>query len=152
MGFKVKQFEKIMRIEPLLAMPAIGKRNLHVLQHGHGQKRFRNLKRAVDAGMNQAVRGKSADRPIAEPDLSIVLSVKTRDDVDAGGLSGAVGADEPENLAGVQMELQAVERPKSAKALDQARDLQERLRLRGHRCPNAAKEKRGRSAETERGR
>src|ERR1700682_2038364 len=152
MGFEVKQFEKIMRIETLVAVSAIGKRNLHVLQHGHGQKRFRNLKCAVDAGMDQAVRGKPADRLPAEPDLSAVLSVKTRDNVDAGGLSGTVGADEPENLAGVQMELQALERPKSAKALNQARDLQKRLRLRGHRCPNAAEPKRGRSAETEQGR
>ena len=77
----------------------IGQRHLDVLTHGQRQKRLWHLEGAVDALMNQPMRGDPADRRAIEHNLAAIGRVKARDNVDRSGLARAVRTDEAQNFA-----------------------------------------------------
>src|SRR5271165_5479683 len=131
-----------------LSAPAIGDRDFDVLPHGEREKGLRHLEGAVDAEMHQPVRRQPTDRPPSEADLAAIGRIEAGDDIDAGRLARAVGADQAENLARREHEAELVKGAEGAEALDQMVDDQERLR--GHRRPSGASARRARSAGTAR--
>jgi hypothetical protein len=61
-----------------------------------------------------------------EQDLTPIVRVKPGQNIEKGALSGAVLADQRMNLAGADLEINAVERDRGAEALPNSRELQER--------------------------
>src|SRR5262249_15377153 len=145
---KLEGGEERIGIDRPLGMAAVRDGDLHILAHAERQEGVRFLEGGVDAEMHEAVRGKARDRPALEMDLPGFRPVEAGDDVDASRLAGTVGADEPENLPRLEIEIELVERPEAAAALHEALHGHERLRLRGHRRPAGETAIRGRSART----
>src|SRR5579883_2668400 len=145
---EIERGEKRTRIDPPLGIAAIGVRDLDILAHGQREEWLRHLEGAVDAEMDDTVRGEAADLAPFEAHPSAIGRIKAGDDIDAGRLAGAVGADEAEDLAWLQMEGQPVQRAEAAEALDEPLDLEQRRHLRGHRSPGGGAARRARSAGT----
>ena len=119
-GGEIERSEQRVDAARRIAGAAVGQRDRDVLAHGEGEEGPRHLEGAIDTGMHQPVRGQAADRASFEQDGAGVGPVEAGDDVDAGGLAGAVRPDEAEDFAGADAEAQDVERAKAAKALHQA--------------------------------
>src|SRR5579875_1982154 len=125
--------------------PDVGGGDLHVLLHRETGEGARDLEGPVDAQVDQAVRGDPSDGPAAEVHVAPVGPVEPRDDVDAGGLAGPVGAHEAQDLSRPEVEADAVEGAKPPEALHERLDPEEdRPRLRGHRSLRASARRRGR--------
>jgi hypothetical protein len=150
-ALELERAQQVHDVDAPLRMAAVGARHLDVLAHGQGEERLRHLEGAVDAEMDEAVRREPAHALPGEADLAAIRRVKAGDDVDAGRLARAVGADEAQDLARLQVEAQAVQGAERAEALDEPRDLEDRRGLRGHRRPAGGTARRGRSAGTARG-
>ena len=66
----------------------------HVIQYAHAPHDLGDLEGAADAQAGDLVGGQAGDVPAAEKDLSVGGREHAADDVECGGLAGAVGADE----------------------------------------------------------
>src|ERR1700733_7000136 len=115
--------------------PAIRQGHLDVLPDRQRQKWFWDLEGAVDAAVDELVRGDGADRSAFQYDLATVRGIKTGDHIDRRGLAGAVGTDQSQNLAGRNVEAQAVQCAKAAEAFHEFGNLEEWCALRGHAIP-----------------
>src|SRR6185437_13388193 len=98
-------------------------------------ERLRHLEGAVDAAMDQPMRGHAADPRAIHDDVTAVRRIQAGDHVDRGRLAGTVGSDQPENFSRHDMERQTVERIETAEALDDLVDVEDRFDLRGHSTP-----------------
>src|SRR6202034_1973428 len=85
------------------------------------------------AGREHLVRSQVGDRPFAEPDLARVRALVAGDDVEQGGLAGAVRPDQAGHGAFLDGDRRAVERLDAAVGLHQP----VRAQQRGHRPPPA---------------
>jgi hypothetical protein len=81
----------------------------HVLEHGHVLEERDVLERARDAAADDAVRADAQEVLAVEEHAPVVGAVKPRDDVEEGGLAGAVRADEAGDRALVLRERDVVE-------------------------------------------
>src|SRR3974390_3175148 len=97
-----------------------GKRQLHVLGHRHGAKGRRDLKRAADAEPPDLARRQPDDAMAGKADVPVVGSQLPVDDVEAGRLAGAVGADQRKELPFADIEADIGERAHAAECLAQA--------------------------------
>src|SRR5688572_10358465 len=98
----------------------------HVLQHRHAAERPVVLEGAHDAQARDAVRRQAEDRLAGKADLALVGGVGAGDDVEGGGLAGAIRADHAEDLAFAQVEVEPGHGGQPAEALGQAPYLENR--------------------------
>ena len=82
-----------------------------------------------DAELRRVLGGANGDRDPVHRDLTVVGRVDAGDDLHQRRLAGSVVADEPDDLAGVDLEVHAVERLDGAEALA---DVLEGEQGRGH--------------------
>jgi hypothetical protein len=76
----------------------------HVVQHGHPREGAQLLERPRNPAAADRVRRQPRQRRTVEPHLPLVGMVEAGDDLEQGGLAGAVGADDPDQLAGRHVE------------------------------------------------
>ena len=81
----------------------------------------------LDAGVAGVHRGLEVRRLPVQEDLAGVHGQGSGQRLDQGGLPGPVVADDGQHLAGVQVEVDAIEADDPAEGLDQAAGLQDRL-------------------------
>jgi hypothetical protein len=124
------ELERAVRYAPLFLLPAgkpegvgdeAGRRaavaaDLHVVEHCHAVEQRHVLERAADAELGNDVPGLGEDRAAFEQDIAVVGNVEPRQAIEEGGLACAVRADQPGDLAGRDVEADAVERYDAAEA------------------------------------
>src|SRR6185436_18641495 len=81
----------------------------------------------LDPGAPRVTRRAEMDQLAVEPDLAFVRLQRARQRLDQRRLAGAVVADDREDLAGVELEVGAVQRDDLAVALHQTARLEDRL-------------------------
>ena len=90
-----------------------------VVEDRQRQRQARALEGARDAGMVDGLRRGMGDVATAESDAAGIGRVDAGHDVEEGGLAGAVGTDQAENLALAHVEVEPVERHHAAEPLGQ---------------------------------
>src|SRR3546814_3011384 len=90
---------------------------IYVLQHGHLVEHPRNLEGPSDPHRRDAVDRPVRDAAAAEGDGPAAGRVDPVDDVEKGGLAGAVRPDDALNLAFLDVEIDSVEHGKAAENL-----------------------------------
>ncbi len=110
----------------IFAAAAIGGGDLHILANREREEWLGHLKGAIDAEVHKFVRRQSADRALVEENLPVIGPVEAGDDIDAGGLAGAVGSDQPENLSRHEAEADAIQGAESRETLDDLVDAKQR--------------------------
>ena len=101
-------------------------REQDVLEHRHVPEELRDLEGAGHALRRDLVRPQAVHAPAVEMDLARVEAVEAGEDVHGGGLAGAVGADQPADLAAGQRQREPVHRDHAAEPLDDAPGLEHR--------------------------
>src|SRR5213594_283190 len=104
----------------------------HVLEHGERREQREVLEGAADAEVGDAVRRQRQQRAVAEADVPPLWRVEPAQAVEQRRLAGAVGADEPDDLALGHVEGDAVERDDASEADGEITDGENRLPRRGH--------------------
>src|SRR5262249_16648443 len=102
---------------PARPTAAVNRRHRDVLERGKVRERAHDLVGAYDAGAHDPVRRPAAHPLALEKHLARGRRQRRRDDAEQGGLAGAVGADDAEDLALQKVEVDAVERAQTAKSL-----------------------------------
>ena len=97
-----------------------GSRHLQVLGHAERGIDARDLKLAADAGAGDSKRRPVGDVRAGGADAPGRRRERTRHDIEEGRLAAAVGADDAAQLAGLENEVQPVERDHAAKVLGNA--------------------------------
>ena len=107
----------------------------HVVEHRLARKQRQVLEGAGDADLGDAMRRPAEQRAAFEPDVAAGRRVEPAQAVEEGRLAGAVGSDQPEDLALVEVERDAVERDDAAKAHHDLADFEQlgAGRVAGHR-------------------
>src|SRR5690242_7939118 len=100
-----------------------------------------DLERAGEAEAADGVRLESHHRAAVEADLAGVGGEEARQQVEGGGLAGAVRTDEPEHLAARHLEREIAHRLEASEALREPRDLEQR---RGHEADRGTDRSRSR--------
>src|SRR5262249_30154846 len=98
----------------------------NVVAAGHGTEHAHELERAADAEPGDPMRGEPADRPLLEAHFATVAPQRPRDQVEHGGLAGAVGPDQSDDLATHDGKRHLVDRNEAAKGLARAGNLEKR--------------------------
>src|SRR5438105_1349387 len=98
----------------------------HVLGHGQRRRQRQVLVDGLDAGGPSVQRRAEVDRPAVHQDLTGVGPEGPRQDLDHGGLAGAVVADHSQYLARLEVEVGVVDGHHLAEALDEPPRLQDR--------------------------
>src|SRR6185503_5899366 len=109
------------------AMPHVLERHDEILEHRHAGERPRDLEAARDPAPGALVGRKRRDLLAIEHDRAAVVLQCTRDAVDQRRLAGAVRADQPEALAGADLDADLRERGEAAEVLGDFANLQERF-------------------------
>jgi len=99
----------------------------HVVEHGEVGERAGDLEGAGQAEAADRVRLEPDEGVAVEPDLTVVGREKAGEQVERGGLAGAVGADEPEHLAPRHVEREIADRLEPAEALGDRGHFEQRL-------------------------
>src|SRR5215471_3623905 len=115
----------------------------HVLDDSEVAERLDDLEGPAHAETPDGMRGETADRAAAEADLARRARQGPRDEVDQGGLARAVGTDEAEDLAVLEVEAHLRHRGQSAEPLGHAPRLDE-----GHRSTPGTRADSGRACAT----
>src|SRR5262249_28572997 len=123
--------------ERQIRLPKAGSHSA-VLEHRHARERLNDLVGAGDTTASNAVRGFAGDVLPLEYDPTLIRRIDTVDDIEHGRFAGAVGTNQPEDLAVCDREAQIMNRVYSAKALVDIGDFEQcghcsSLRARGHR-------------------
>src|SRR5262249_51524253 len=100
----------------------------HILDDGEVAERLDDLEGPAHSEAADRMWGEAADRVTAEADLSRRTRQRAREEVDEGGLARAVGADETEDLARLEVEAHLRHRGESPEPLGHTPRLDE-----GHR-------------------
>jgi hypothetical protein len=82
----------------------------HVVEHGHRLEQLHVLERARDPAPDDPVRRRPQQAPAVEVELARIRPVQPRDHVEERGLAGAVRPDQADDLAGVDVERDLVDR------------------------------------------
>ena len=96
------------------------------LPHGERRPQARVLERAAEAGSRPAAGAPPAHVDPVELDAAAVRGLEAADEVEDRRLAGAVRADEPEDLALVQRQVDVAHRGDAAEPLAQSAYLQRR--------------------------
>ena len=100
----------------------------HVVEHGHRPEELDVLERARDAAPDDAVRRRVQQALAVEVELARVGLVEPRDHVEERRLAGAVRADQPDDLALLDVERDVVDRDDAAEAAGDVADGEQRHR------------------------
>ena len=90
-------------------------RHLHVFDHGHGCKRLRDLKRACHTMATNRMRREPQQVFSIKHNRAPIRTELAVDHVERGGLAGAIGTDQCQQLPGTQLEVNAIHRMDAAK-------------------------------------
>src|SRR4051794_24722378 len=90
------------------------------LRHGQRRKQQRVLERTPERALRAFVRGPVGDVDASQADTPRVDLEEARDAIHERRLAGAVVADEPEDLALLQLQIDVVDRGDATEALDDA--------------------------------
>ena len=93
-----------------------------VLAHGHGAEEGEVLEGSADAEIGDAVGRRPQQRAALEEDVALVRGVEAAEAIEKGGLAGAVGADQADDLPLVDVEGDAVESDDAAETQAHAVD------------------------------
>jgi hypothetical protein len=105
---------------------AIGRqRHLHVLDHGQRRERLGDLERAADAQLPDVARPLADQLDAIERDRAAVGRELPVDHIERGRLARAVGADQRQQLAGRNLEADAIDRPVAAEFLAEVVNFQQ---------------------------
>jgi hypothetical protein len=122
----------VQRLEHALGAPEIERRaalalqrNAHVLEHGEVRKRRGNLERADHPHARDRRGRRAGDLPLVEDDLARGRRQEVRQQIEAGRLAGAVGADQRMDRAAADLEIDAVDRDESLELLGEPARLQD---------------------------
>src|SRR5437879_4914821 len=96
-----------------------------VVETGEAAEGLRDLERAADAEPRDAVGRQPGEVTAVEADGPRVGRVDARDRVDQGALAGAVGPDEPDDLARRDLEVHVAQRLEPAEVLGEAPHLEQ---------------------------
>src|SRR4029077_20413870 len=96
------------RLEPRWVTPKRRGRDQHVLHHGLIEEKLRNLKGAGDAEPGDRTRQLRGDIAAKKAHAAGLRPEITGRDIEKGGLAGAVGPDNGEILALVDVEVDAI--------------------------------------------
>jgi len=96
-----------------------------IFQAGHGGKQANVLEGPSHSQGCNAVRGERLRRPVVEADGAGCGPDYAADDIEQGGLAGAVGSNEAVNRARFYLQADPVEGPNAAKIPGNGLDLQE---------------------------
>src|SRR3546814_575572 len=109
---------------------------LHVLPYGQRAEGGGDLEGASDAPTRRGARSQTGQLLAVEPYAAGIRAQLAVDAVEAGGLAGAVRADDRDQFARRHLEADAVDRPDAVERLSQAGHAQERHRVphRRRRC------------------
>ena len=113
---------------PAPAIPRLG-RNAHVLAHGQGGKDVAELEGARDSLLRHLMDRHSGDVLAGEDHLPSARLEHAGDQVEDGGLAGAVGPDHGANLAGLHRQVDAIDGHQGAEAADQTPAFKQRHRV-----------------------
>ena len=94
--------------------------SVHVLGHRHGRDEIDFLIDRPDPERLRFAGRADVDRAPVEPDLALVAPERAGHDLDQGRLPGPVLAHEGVDLAGLDLEIHALERPDAGKGLRDA--------------------------------
>jgi hypothetical protein len=108
--------------QPVVELPVMG--DPHVVEHAHLVPEPDGLEGAADAQARNRVRRLAGDRLAVKDDLAFAGRVDAGDEVKNGGLAGAVGANQADQLAGVQLQLKIVDGAQTAEVVGQIVDCQ----------------------------
>src|SRR5262249_26922876 len=95
-----------------------------ILVHGELGEHLEQLKRAAHTQAIEIARAHARDDAAVEPHLALARRQLAENAVEQGRLAAAVGADDPQNLALVDVERHAIDRQDAAEALAQVTHLQ----------------------------
>ena len=142
---KAENFEHLLGVAARLAHAAarIQRADHHVVEHGHSGERLHQLKRAADAGAANLVGPAAVDTLSSELDDARIRLEHAGDQVEAGGLAGAVGPNQRDDAALGNGEAHILSGAQTAEALRQTFDFQER----GHVTRLACRRDRDRGRE-----
>ena len=115
----------------------------NVLEHGHLAEQARDLEGAAEAEMRALERRQPVDALPVEADTPAVGAHHPGDQVERGGLAGAVRPDQRGDRALLHVEGEIVDRSEPAEALRKPLDLEQHARLGGHRLARARRQARG---------
>ncbi len=118
--------------------------HLHVLEHGHVSPQEKVLEGPADAHRGDPVRRKAVDLPAVEKDLPFRGRVDAGDEVEDGGLSRAVRADQPPDLTDSDLQVVVLDGPQPAEVVRHPSNPQERHVTPPGRGPVSAEAARGR--------
>ena len=96
-----------------------------IVEDAHARKRLHHLEGAADTKPGDAKRGQAIDALACKRDLARVGRLHPGDDIDQGGLAGAVRPDQSDDLAGHEREAHAVERDEPAEMFAHAGERQQ---------------------------
>src|SRR5689334_4945766 len=100
--------------------------NPKVLGERQAAERPRQLEAARQAQARALVRGQAVDPGAVEPHAALLVAQGAADAVDQGRLARAVGSDQAEPLARLDLEVDLLQRDEAAEALAEALDMEER--------------------------
>ena len=109
----------------------------HVVEHGEACERLDQLEGAADAGAADLVRPPAVDAPAVEAHEPRIGPVDAGDHVEAGGLAGAVGADQRHDLALADRKGEVLGGAQPLEALRQPLDLKQRRHVTRPACRTA---------------
>src|SRR3546814_7755151 len=87
----------------------------NVFQHAHVGEQADGLECATNSGLGDFMRRQPGDVLAVPTDVPVGWLIDARNHVEYGRLAGAIGADEPDNLAGTHLEAKIVNRAQAAK-------------------------------------
>src|SRR2546421_1816219 len=116
--------------EEIAARPAVDADH-DVLEHRQRREEREVLERAADAELRDAMRRQRQERATLEEDGAAIRRVEPRETVEERGLARAVGADEPDDLAHVDVERDGVEGDDAPEAQREIAHAQDRQRQAG---------------------
>ena len=112
LGFEEKIQEVIADVDVLA--------DQHVLNHAHGGEQTDILERSRDAGLDDVTGLLVLDLLAVEEDLAAVHMVHAGEHIEDGGLAGAVGADDADDLALVDVKFHVFHGHQAAEGLGNA--------------------------------
>mgnify|MGYP006974889665 CR=1 FL=1 len=119
-------------IDAALAGTTVDRRNLEIVSHCQALEWLWHLKGPVDAEARQAMDRQSANGLAVESHLSAIWRIHSGNHVDCGGLAGAVGTDQTDDLAARQLEGESIQSLESAEPFAQTVNSKQCVRV--HRC------------------
>ena len=101
----------------------------HILQRGHFGKQADVLERARQPRLQDLMRLAAVDADSAQAHFAAIDGVEAGQGIEQGGLARAVGSDEAENLARIDLQRHIGQRLQAAESLAYAGDAQQRTHL-----------------------